>query len=109
MSATTNLKITVKDKAEMLVFYDFSVEHWLHICAFNPIKMTFSMVRLRITKTRNCISREGVFTMVFKLVQSVEKRWKRLHGLAALIADIVEGVEFENGVKQAEKGGRSIA
>lgn len=47
--------------------------------------------------------------MVFKLVQSVEKRWKRLHGLAALIADIVEGVEFENGVKQAEKGGRSIA
>lgn len=98
----------VKDKAAMLAFYDFPAEHWLHIRTSNPIESTFSTVRLRTTKTRNCVSRESIFAMVFKLVESAEKRWKRLHGFA-LMADIIEGVEFKNGIKQVEKTDRGTA
>ena len=98
----------VKDKTAMLAFYDFPAEHWLHIRTSNPIESTFSTVRLRTTKTRNCVSRESIFAMVFKLVQGAEKRWKRLHGFV-LMADIIEGVEFKNGVKQVEKNDRNIA
>ena len=98
----------VKDKTAMLAFYDFPAEHWLHIRTSNPIESTFSTVRLRTTKTRNCVSRESIFAMVFKLVQGAEKRWKRLHGFV-LMADIIEGVEFKNGVKQVEKNDRNVS
>ena len=102
------MKCLVKDKVAMLAFYDFPAEHWRHIRTSNPIESTFSTVRLRTTKTRNCVSNESIFTMVFKLVQGAEKRWQRLHGFA-LMADIIEGVEFKNGIKQVEEGDRSAA
>jgi len=98
----------VKDKAAMLAFYDFPAEHWLHIRTSNPIESTFSTVKLRTTKTRNCVSRESIFAMVFKLVQGAEKRWKHLHGFV-LMADIIEGVEFKKGIKQVEKTDRGAA
>ena len=72
----------------MLAFYDFPAEHWRHIRRSNPIESTFSTVRLRTTITRNHVSSESIFTMVFKLVQGAEKRWHEF----ALMADIIEGV-----------------
>ena len=92
-----------KDKDAMLAFYDFPARHWCHIRTSNPIESTFATVRLRTHKTRNCVSRESIFAMVFKLVQGAEKRWQRLHGFA-LMADVIEGVVFENGIKKEEKG-----
>ena len=37
--------------------------------------------------------------MVFKLVQSASKRWRRLSG-HALITDVVHGVQFTDGIKE---------
>jgi transposase-like protein len=97
-----------KDKDAMLAFYDFPARHWCHIRTSNPIESTFATVRLRTNKTRNCVSRESIFAMVFKLVQGAEKRWQRLHGFA-LIADVIEGVVFESGIKKEEKGDQVAA
>lgn len=97
-----------KDKTAMLAFYDFPAKHWCHIRTSNPIESTFATVRLRTSKTRNCVSRESIFAMVFKLVQCAEKRWQRLHGFA-LMADIIDGVVFKNGIKQVEEGDRNAA
>ena len=97
-----------KDKDAMLAFYDFPARHWCHIRTSNPIESTFATVRLRTHKTRNCVSRESIFAMVFKLVQGAEKRWQRLHGFA-LMADVIEGVVFENGIKKEEKGDQVAA
>ncbi len=36
--------------------------------------------------------------MVFKLALSAQKRWRALNG-AKLLADVIEGVAFEDGVK----------
>ena len=102
------MECLLKDKEAMLAFYDFPAKHWCHIRTSNPIESTFATVRLRTAKTRNCVSRESIFTMVFKLVQGAEKRWQRLHGFA-LLADVIEGVPFKNGIKVVEKNDRNAA
>ncbi len=54
-----------KDRTELLAFYDFPAEHWVHIRTTNPIEATFATVKLRTAKTRNCLSRTSMVTMGF--------------------------------------------
>jgi len=56
-------------------------------------------VRLRTGKTKGCGSRLATLTMVFKLAQSASKGWRRLTG-SQLLADVVQGVPFTDGIKQ---------
>jgi putative transposase len=44
-------KIT-DDQDQLLAFYDFPAEHWIHLRTTNPIESTFSTVRLRTKVTR---------------------------------------------------------
>jgi putative transposase len=44
-------KIT-DDLAELLGFYDFPAEHWIHLRTTNPIESTFATVRHRTKVTR---------------------------------------------------------
>ena len=87
-----------KDRDTLLAFYDFPAEHWLHIRTTNPIESTFATVRLRTAKTRGCLSRDTAFTMVFKLTLCAQRRWRRLNG-SIWLADVIEGVKFEDGFK----------
>lgn len=89
----------VKDKEQMLAFYDYPAVHWQHIRTSNPIESTFATVRLRTAKTRNAVSRTTILAMVFKLTQSAENRWRKLRGFK-LLADVVDGVKFVDGEKQ---------
>jgi transposase-like protein len=85
-----------RDRPELLAFYDFPAEHWVHIRTTNPVESTFATVRLRTAKTRGCVSRETILAMVFKLAQSAEKRWNRLRGYK-LLGKVITGVKFVNG------------
>ena len=87
-----------KDKEQMLAFYDFPAEHWAHIRTTNPIESTFATVQLRTAKTRGCVSRDSILAMVFKLSQSAQKRWRKLRGFK-LLADVVQGIQFKDGVR----------
>jgi transposase-like protein len=89
-----------KDREELLVFYDFPAEHWIHLRTTNPIESTFATVKLRTRKTKGAGSRLACLTMVFKLAQSAEKKWRVLNG-AKLIPDVMQGVCFVDGLKQA--------
>lgn len=91
-----------KDRDDLLTFYDFPAEHWVHIRTTNPIESTFATVRLRTAKTRGCLTRETMLTMVFKLTCSAQKRWRRLNKPERL-ADVVTGVNFVNGVKNTKE------
>lgn len=97
--ATTCLK---KDREELLAFYDFPAEQWAHLRTTNPIESTFATVRLRTAKTRGCLSRETMLTMVFRLSLSAQKRWRRLRGFKHL-ADVIRGVQFQNGIHPKTK------
>ena len=98
----------VKDQAAMLTFYDFPAEHWIHLRTTNPIESTFATVRLRTVKSRGCGSRASILSTVFKLAQSAEQRWQKLRG-AELIAKVVTGVQFRNGVEVPKKDRQKIA
>ena len=91
-----------KDREDLLTFYDFPAEHWLHIRTTNPIESTFATVRLRTNKTRGCLTRETMLTMVFKLTSSAQKRWRRLN-VPELLADVITGANFVNGVKKKKE------
>ena len=88
-----------KDKDSLLTFYDFPAEHWPHLRTSNPIESTFASVRLRTAKTRGCVSRASILSMVFKLTQSAEQRWLKLRG-PERIAEVIRGVQFKNGVRE---------
>lgn len=88
-----------KDRDELLTFYDFPAEHWIHLRTTNPIESTFATVRLRHKRTKGNGSRKACLAMVYKLIESAEKRWRRLNG-HALIPDVIAGVMFTDGEKQ---------
>ena len=92
----------------LLAFYDFPASHWQHIRTSNPIESTFATVRLRTAKARGCVSRQSILSLVYKLGVSAEKRWRRLRGFIRL-ADVVQGVKFNDGVRASEEQDSRIA
>ena len=88
-----------KDRDVLLTFYDFPAEHWTHIRTTNPIESTFATVRLRTRKTKGAGSRLASLTMVFKLALTAQNRWRALNG-SQLIADVIRGVNFVDGVRK---------
>ena len=92
----------VKDRRELMAFYDFPAEHWKHIRTTNPIESVFATVRNRTRKTKGCLSRKTALAMVFKLMMSAKKKWRKLSGVNRL-PEVIQGVEFKDGIKQLPK------
>ena len=64
-------KIT-DDLDQLLAFYDFPAEHWVHLRTTNPIESTFATVRHRTKVTKGPGSRAAGLAMAFKLIQSAQ-------------------------------------
>jgi len=92
------VKSLTGNRDRLLSFYDFPAEHWQSIRSSNVIESTFATVRLRTKRTKGCGSRIATLTMVFKLAESAQKRWRKLRGYKRL-QEIWNGVQFENGVE----------
>ena len=90
----------LKDKEELLAFYDFPAEHWQHLRTSNPIESTFATVRLRTYKTKGAGSRMACLAMAFKLVESAQMHWRKLNG-CVLLPEVIAGVIFKDGTKLA--------
>jgi len=91
-----------KDRTELLTFYAFPAEHWRHPRTTNVIESVFATVRLRTEKAKGSGTRVACLTMVLKLMESASKRWRVLNG-SPLLADVIRGVVFEDGVKKEEE------
>jgi len=87
-----------RDQEQLLAFYDFPAEHWIHIRTSNPIESAFATVRLRQRVTKGAGSRQRGLAMAFKLLAMAELRWRRLNG-AALLPLVRAGVSFKDGVQ----------
>ncbi len=82
----------------LLAYYDFPAEQWMHIRTTNPIESTFATVRLRTKRTKGSGSRAACLAMVFKLTMCAQKTWRALNG-SPLLADVIRGVQFVDGIK----------
>ena len=92
------IECLIKDRDELLTFHDFPAQHWQSIRTSNPIESVFATIRHRTKRTKGCLSRDGMLHMMFKLAQCAEKTWRKLRGFAHL-ADVIQGVDFVNGIK----------
>jgi putative transposase len=90
------VKKLTDDEAELLAFYDFPAEHWIHLRTTNPIESTFATVRLRTKVTRGAGSATAALAMVFKLVESAQARWRAVNA-PHLVALVRAGACFERG------------
>jgi putative transposase len=90
-----------KDRDVLLTFYDFPAEHWKHIRTTNPIESLFATVRNRTRKTKGCLNRKTALSMVFKLMMSAKKKWRKLSGTNRL-PEVIQRVEFKDGIKQLQ-------
>ncbi|HSH58615.1 MAG TPA: IS256 family transposase [Acidimicrobiales bacterium] len=87
----------VDDAEELLAFYDFPAEHWIHLKTTNPIESTFATVRLRTRVTKGPGSRAAGLAMAFKLIESAQDRWRAVNG-PHLVALVRAGARFDKGV-----------
>jgi transposase-like protein len=85
-----------RDEAELLTFFDFPAEHWVHLRTANAIESPFATVRLRQRVTKGAGSRQKGVLMAFKLLRMAEQRWRRLNG-ARIISLVRAGVVFRDG------------
>ena len=97
-----------KDRSELLTFYDFPAEHWVHLRTSNPIESTFAAVRLRHRRTKGNGSRAACLAMVFKLCESAAGKWRTLNG-AKLLPDVIAGIRFADGERTERSAACSCA
>jgi putative transposase len=87
------------DLDQLLAFYDFPTDHWVHLRTTNPIESTFSTVRLRTRVTRGSGSRKAALAMAYKLLDAAQARWHRITG-AELVPLVRAGATFIDGKLQ---------
>ena len=86
-----------RDREELLAFYAFPAEHWVHLKTTNPIESTFATVRLRTKVTKGPGSRAAGLAMAYKPIESAQSRWRALNA-PHLVALVRAGATFEKGV-----------
>jgi len=91
----------IEDERELLTFYDFPAEQWVHLRTTNPIESTFATVRHRTKKSKNCFSRKTIIASVFKLIKEAEKRWQPLKGKYR-IPQVIQFERFIDGIHENE-------
>jgi len=88
-------KIT-DDLDQLLAFYDYPAEHWVHLRTTNPIESTFATVRHRTKVTKGPGSRAAGLAMAFKLIESAQDHWRMVNA-PHLVALVSAGATFING------------
>src|SRR5207248_8883402 len=72
-------KIT-DDLDELLAFYEYPAEHWIHLRTTNPIESTFATVRQRTKVAKGPGSKAAGIAMAFKLIEAAQARWRAVNG-----------------------------
>jgi putative transposase len=88
-------KIT-DDLDELLAFYDYPAEQWIHLRTTNPIESTFATVRDRTKITKGPGLKAAGIAMAFKLIEAAQTRWRAVNA-PHLVALVRNGAVFRKG------------
>lgn len=89
----------VKDREQLLAFYGFPAEHWLHVRTTNAIEPTFARLRHGTKGVKGAFSKYSALAMMLQLALEAQKRWRRITAVERL-SELVEGVRLVDGVAQ---------
>jgi transposase-like protein len=84
------------DEDELLAFFDFPAEHWIHLRTTNPIESTFATVRHRTKVTKGPGSKAAGLAMAYKLIEAAQRRWRMVNA-PHLVGLVRAGSVFVNG------------
>lgn len=65
--------------------------------AFDAFLVTYATNRHRTDRSRGCVTKESILTMIFKLGLCAGKKWRKIRGFKHL-ATILEGRTFKDGI-----------
>lgn len=91
------------DLDQLLAFYDYPAQHWIHLRTTNPIESTFATVRNRSKITKGPGSKSAGIAMAFKLIEAAQARWRAVNA-PHLVALVRAGATFKHG-KLVERTG----
>ena len=92
-----------RDWEDFVTFYHYPKEHWVHLRTSNPLESIFSGVRLRTDAARRMRSRDNALYLVFKIVERLSDHWRALNGGENLMALVLEGAVFQDGLRQPKE------
>ena len=92
------VEILIRDREELLAFYDYPAVHWQSLRTTNPIESTFATIRHRTRCSKGCLTRTTMLSMMFRLGQCAQNKWRRLRGFREL-DKVIRGVKFKNGIE----------
>jgi putative transposase len=96
-----------RDWPDLVTFYDFPEEHWVHLRTTNPIESIFSGVRLRTDATKRLRVPDNALYLVFKLVLRLGLNWRSVNAPNQLRL-LLAGHTFRDGQLQLEDAGASM-
>ena len=90
-------------EGEAASLIDVECDHkvWKHIRTTNPTESVFATVRNRTRKTKGCLNRKTALAMVYRLMMSAKKKWRKVSGPNRL-TEVILGVELKDGIKQPQ-------
>ncbi len=97
---TSAAQTVLRDWDDFVTFYDFPADHWIHIKTTNPLESVFSGVRLRTDVAKRARHRENALYLVYKIVRRLSRNWRALNGGPNLMAMVVAGETFKDGMLQ---------
>ena len=101
-------KCLMKDREELMAFYDFPAMHWQSIRSTNVIESTFATIRHRTKRSKGCLSRSTMLQMMFKLSECAETTWRKLRGFNDL-GKVITGIKFKDGIEQKNQSNQNAA
>jgi putative transposase len=88
-----------RDWADFVTFYRYPKEHWVHLRTSNPVESIFAGVRLRTNAAKRMRQREAALYLVFKVVERLSENWRAVNGGQNLMALVLEGCMFRDGIR----------
>ena len=96
-------KTVLRNWEEFVTFYHYPKEHWIHLRTTNPMESIFAGVRLRTNAAKRLRRRDNALYLVFKIVERLKGHWRTLNGGANLMALVLEGYSFKDGLLQRQE------
>ena len=87
------MRCLAKDREKLLVLNSFPAAHFAEK---NPVESKFATIRHLDKRSKGCLSRDAMLSMMFKLGICAKHNWRRLRGFRQL-GKVIERIQFLGG------------